>query len=326
MSRRKKKRGLPLGIALAVLVIGLVYAGVRGLLPEALTQVLQDSTASQEPSDSLEGFSGEAQVYYIDVGQGDSELIRLSQDSGESFDILIDAGTRSTKQELSDYLRQLGVENLDVVIGTHPHEDHIGGMAQVLEDFPVGVLYLPETSDDMTPTTKTYEDLLDAVEENQVTVKAGQAGQTLLEGDGVEMTVLSPSRTDYTDLNDYSIVTKLTVEETSFLFQGDAEAGVEEEILDSGADVACDVIKLGHHGSSTSSSRAYLEAASPSAAVISCGVGNDYGHPHEETLESLEDLGIPAYRTDTQKTLMAQTDGKQITWTTGLYSVVDAAS
>ena len=145
----------------------------------------------------------------------------------------------------------------------------------------------------MTPTTKTYEDLLDAVEQNQVTVKAGQAGQTLLEGDGVEMMVLSPSRTDYTDLNDYSIVTKLTVGETSFLFQGDAEAGVEEEILDSGADVACDVIKLGHHGSSTSSSRAYLEAASPSAAVISCGVDNDYGHPHEETLESLEDLGIP---------------------------------
>ena len=312
MSQRSGKKSSPLMILLGILVVGAAV----------VLQQLGLFETEKPVSENLSG-SAEAQVYFIDVGQGDSELIRL-KDSG--IDILIDAGTRSTKQELADYLKELGVDDIDILIGTHPHEDHIGGMAKIIEEFPIGTLYLPETSDEMTPTTKTYESLLDAAESKNVTVRTASAGDMLLEQGNTSFKVLSPSHTDYDNLNDYSIVTRLKVGDTAFLFQGDAETPVEEEILDSGADVSCDVIKLGHHGSSTSSSRAYLEAANPSAAVISCGVGNEYGHPHRETMDLLEKLSITPYRTDTQKTLLAETDGKTIVWQTELKSVIDAAS
>lgn len=312
MSQRSGKKSSPLMILLGILVVGAAV----------VLQQLGLFETEKPVSENLSG-SAEAQVYFIDVGQGDSELIRL-KDSG--IDILIDAGTRSTKQELADYLKELGVDDIDILIGTHPHEDHIGGMAKIIEEFPIGTLYLPETSDEMTPTTKTYESLLDAAESKNVTVRTAAAGDVLLEQGSTSFKVLSPSHTDYDNLNDYSIVTRLKVGDTAFLFQGDAETPVEEEILDSGADVSCDVIKLGHHGSSTSSSRAYLEAANPSAAVISCGVGNEYGHPHRETMDLLEKLSITPYRTDTQKTLLAETDGKTIVWQTELESVIDAAS
>lgn len=312
MSQRSGKKSSPLMILLGILVVGAAV----------VLQQLGLFETEKPVSENLSG-SAEAQVYFIDVGQGDSELIRL-KDSG--IDILIDAGTRSTKQELADYLKELGVDDIDILIGTHPHEDHIGGMAKIIEEFPIGTLYLPETSDEMTPTTKTYESLLDAAESKNVTVRTAAAGDVLLEQGNTSFKVLSPSHTDYDNLNDYSIVTRLKVGDTAFLFQGDAETPVEEEILDSGADVSCDVIKLGHHGSSTSSSRAYLEAANPSAAVISCGVGNEYGHPHRETMDLLEKLSITPYRTDTQKTLLAETDGKTIVWQTELESVIDAAS
>lgn len=312
MSQRSGKKSSPLMILLGILVVGAAV----------VLQQLGLFETEKPVSENVSG-SAEAQVYFIDVGQGDSELIRL-KDSG--IDILIDAGTRSTKQELADYLKELGVDDIDILIGTHPHEDHIGGMAKIIEEFPIGTLYLPETSDEMTPTTKTYESLLDAAESKNVTVRTAAAGDVLLEQGNTSFKVLSPSHTDYDNLNDYSIVTRLKVGNTAFLFQGDAETPVEEEILDSGADVSCDVIKLGHHGSSTSSSRAYLEAANPSAAVISCGVGNEYGHPHRETMDLLEKLSITPYRTDTQKTLLAETDGKTIVWQTELESVIDAAS
>lgn len=312
MSQRSGKKSSPLMILLGILVVGAAV----------VLQQLGLFETEEPVSENVSG-SAEAQVYFIDVGQGDSELIRL-KDSG--IDILIDAGTRSTKQELADYLKELGVDDIDILIGTHPHEDHIGGMAKIIEEFPIGTLYLPETSDEMTPTTKTYESLLDAVEKMDVTMRTASAGDVLLEEGNISFKVLSPSHTDYDNLNDYSIVTRLKVGDTAFLFQGDAETPVEEEILDSGADVSCDVIKLGHHGSSTSSSRAYLEAVNPSAAVISCGVGNEYGHPHRETMDLLEKLSITPYRTDTQKTLLAETDGKNIVWQTELESVIDAAS
>lgn len=312
MSRRRSKKAGVSAIGILIVLAGLIAA--------ALHWETWEDLIPKEASVAFPGLSGKAQVYFLDVGQGDSELIRLPGEDGDSFDILIDAGTRSTKTELSDVLKELGVEDIEVMIGTHPHEDHIGGMAQILNDFPVDVLYLPQTSDSMTPTTKTYESLLDAAEENNVPIKAGKAGEKILEKDDVTFTILSPSHEEYSNLNDYSIVTRLTVGETAFLFQGDAEADVEEEILSNGYDLSCDVIKLGHHGSSTSSSKAYIEAASPSAAVISCGEGNEYGHPHEETLELLKEEGITVYRTDTQQTLLAETDGKKIQWTTGLAS------
>lgn len=312
MSQRSGKKSSPLMILLGILVVGAAV----------VLQQLGLFETEEPVSENVSG-STEAQVYFIDVGQGDSELIRLKD---SEIDILIDAGTRSTKQELADYLKELGVDDIDILIGTHPHEDHIGGMAKIIEEFPIGTLYLPETSDEMTPTTKTYESLLDAAESKNVTVRTAAAGDVLLEQGNTSFKVLSPSHTDYDNLNDYSIVTRLKVGDTAFLFQGDAETPVEEEILDSGADVSCDVIKLGHHGSSTSSSRAYLEAANPSAAVISCGVGNEYGHPHRETMDLLKKLSITPYRTDTQKTLLAETDGKTIVWQTELESVIDAAS
>lgn len=312
MSRKRRKKAGVSAIGIIVILAGLIAAVLHW---ESWEDLLP-----QEESMAFPSFSGKAQVYFLDVGQGDSELIRLPGEEGDSFDILIDAGTRATKTELSDVLKELGVEDIEVMIGTHPHEDHIGGMAQILNDFPVDVLYLPQISDSMTPTTKTYENLLDAAEENNVPIKAGKAGEKILEKEGVTFTILSPSHEEYSNLNDYSIVTRLTVGQTAFLFQGDAEKEVEQEILDNGYDLSCNVIKLGHHGSSTSSSKAYIEAASPSAAVVSCGAGNEYGHPHQETLALMAEEGITVYRTDTQQTLLAETDGKNIQWTTGLVS------
>lgn len=322
MSRRSRKKTSPLAILIALVLCGIggAAANFLGLFPEA-----EAPAAGSTISDTPESLDASAQIYYIDVGQGDSQLIRLNPDDSDPYDILIDAGTRSTKQELSDYLSELGVQNIDLLIGTHPHEDHIGGMAQIIKDFPIGTICLPETSEKMTPTTQTYESLLDAIEEKDVPVTAAEAGTFLLKTDEVTLQILSPSHQDYDNLNDYSIVTRLVVGEKSFLFEGDAEADVEQEILDAGYDVSCDVLKLGHHGSSTSSSAAYLKAANPEFAVISCGVDNDYGHPHRETMESLQKLSIQEYRTDEQKTLLAETDGKTIQWTTGLHSVIDAA-
>ena len=261
---------------------------------------------------------GSTSVYFIDVGQGDCELIRTP----DGQNILIDAGTNATGDKLVQYLEQLGVEQIDTLIATHPHEDHIGGMDEVVNAFPIGDVYLPKVADSQTPTTRTYERLLDAIADKGLSITPGRGGMTILDDDGIKLEFLAPNADSYADLNSYSIVAKLTCGQKSFLFTGDAESDSEEEMLHAGYDLRSDVLKCGHHGSSTSTSAAFLQAVQPTYAVISCGVGNDYGHPHRETLDKLNDAGVQIYRTDEQDTILAVCDGTDVTFQTGLGSLV----
>lgn len=304
MARRRRK--LPALTALLLLAAAAWFLG-SPQLGETWTDARTGAPVSGAQSAAPAG--DEVLVYYLDVGQADSQLIRLP----DGANILIDAGTRAAGDGLTAYLQELGVRKIDALIATHPHEDHIGGMAKVIGNFEVGRIYMPKVAESQTPTTRTYEDLLDAIAAKGLKITQAKAGVTVLEDGGAKVELLAPGGEAYDGLNDYSAVTKLTFFEKKFLFTGDAEKDSEREMVESGRDLKCDVLKCGHHGSSTSTTAAFLKAAGPSYAVISCGAGNDYGHPHKEVLDRLEKAGIAVYRTDLQGTILMRCDGERIT-------------
>lgn len=235
-------------------------------------------------------------VEYLDVGQADSILL---SSNGEYM--LIDAGNNEDGDDVVEYLKNAGVRTLKYVVGTHPHEDHIGGMDDVINAFDVQNVLLA----DATSNTQTYSDVLTALENKSLTAVVPEVGATFPLGDA-NVTVLAAQPAE--DLNNTSIVLRATYQNTSFLFMGDAEAEVEEAILQSGADIQSNVLKVGHHGSDTSTTSSFLSAVSPDAAVICCGAGNSYGHPSQATLDKL--AGIPVWRTDLNGTIYAMTDGE----------------
>ncbi len=258
---------------------------------------LPDGNLGSEPAAAaMDGST--MQVSFFDVGQGDCELIVLP----DGKTILIDAGESKSANDIISFLEEKGVSRLDYVIATHPHADHIGGMQKVIEAFDVGEIYMPKVEHD----TKTYENLLLTIQEKGLRIHTAKEGVSLIDEGGVSAQFVAPCSDSYKDLNNYSAVLRLTYGDVSFLFMGDAEQESEDQIT---ADVSADIIKLGHHGSSTSSSQAFLEAVSPSAAIISCGKDNSYGHPHEETLQTLDRLGVESYRTDQDGTVTVTTDG-----------------
>lgn len=265
--------------------------------------------------------SGDLQVYYLDVGQGDSELIFLP----DGTTLLIDSGDRSCINYITDALEDYGVEQIDILIASHPHADHIGCMATVVRNFDIDTIYMPRTSDSMTPTTVSYEKLLEAIAKKNLKVKTGKAGITAYHENGIRLEFLAPNSSDYNNLNNYSIVAKLTYQDTSFLFMGDAEQQSLKEMLRAGYDLHCDVLKLGHHGSSNAISKEFMNAVQPSYGIISCGAGNSYGHPHREALTLLQQFDVTTYRTDKDGTIQAVSDGKTIEFQTGLPSVLPAA-
>ena len=246
-------------------------------------------------------------VHFIDVGQGDCIYVRAPDGS----DMLIDAGENGNDKKILAYLKKYGDRELDYVVATHPHSDHIGSLDEVIADCTVHNVIMPRLSDVNTPTTSGYTSLLKAVKKSKAKVISAKPGKVFMLQDAV-CTVLSP-KTQSENLNNMSVVLRLELGERSFLFTGDAETEVEKQMLqgDYASKLNVDVLKLGHHGSHTSSSAAFLKAVLPEYGVISCGAGNDYGHPHKETLQKLSKLETTVMRTDKQGSIRFYTDGAE---------------
>lgn len=200
---------------------------------------------------------------------------------------------------------RLGIDKLDVVIGTHPHADHIGGLIDVIRELTVKEVIDPG----VIHTTKTFEEYLTLIDEKDITFTEGRAGMRRDLGDGVIFEILHPQNPSSQHLNDASVVVRITYGDISFLFAGDAEEASELEMIQRSHDLKSTVLKTGHHGSSTSTSRSFLDAVNPEIAVIMCAEGNTYGHPHAQTLQRLIDSGIDVYRTDISGNIVITTDG-----------------
>ena len=245
-----------------------------------------------------------ARVHFIDVGQADCILITSNDEA-----MLIDAGNNDDDTIIINYLQSCGITKLKYAVGTHPHEDHIGALDDVIKNLEVDNVLMPK----IAANTATFEDVLDAISQKGLQITAPQAGDTYSVGDAM-LTSVGSYLGD--DLNNASIMLRMTCGEVSFLFTADAEAEAEEAALATGLVLKSDVLKVGHHGSRTSSSPAFLSAVAPDHAVITCGKDNDYGHPHAETMDSLSSLGCAVYRTDEMGTVVASTDGESIVWST----------
>ncbi|WP_319001006.1 ComEC/Rec2 family competence protein [Clostridium estertheticum] len=262
--------------------------------------------------------NGNLRVSYIDVGQADSILIEQGTSS-----MLIDAGNNEDSSTVKNYITNEGITKLDYIVGTHPHEDHIGGLDYVINSFQIGKIYMPKA----TSNTKTFLDVVSAIKAKGMKVTAPTVGETFKVG-GATATILAPNSTGYEDLNNFSIVIRLTFGNNSFIFDGDAEGTSENEMLSKGSDISADVLKVGHHGSSSSTTQSFLDKVNPKYAVISVGKDNSYGHPHKSTMDKLKAKGVKVYRTDESGTIVATSDGKNITFNTkpGSYAFLGAGS
>ena len=245
-------------------------------------------------------------VHFIDVGQGDSTLL---ESAGEF--VLIDAGEKEYGDDVVDYLRSRCADTLKYVIATHPHSDHVGGLTKVINTVSTQNFITSETDQ----TTRTWLNVLDAVDRNDVNYIDAEPGATYSFGEA-EFTVLGPLSQSSSGYNNDSVVIRAACGDIRFLLTGDAEKQSEKELLNAGTDLKADVLKCGHHGSSSSSTAKFLKAVRPTYAVISCGEDNDYGHPHKETLQKLEMLGCTVYRTDEDGTVIAYTDGHTLSFST----------
>lgn len=297
-SKRKNKKEL--WLVLIFMILGLVFKLDDGLYEKLTDTVFKENTNIEENIDGNVDTEGELlKVSFLDVGQADSILINANNKY-----MLIDAGNNEDGEKLVMYLKSLGIEKFDYVVGTHAHEDHIGGMDNIIDSFDIGTFYMP----DVITTTKTFEDVLDSLEKKNLNFDTPQIGSTFDLGKAKIETIYVGK--DSKNLNNSSIILKLTYGNVSFLFTGDTESDVEKTLLNK--DIESDVLKVAHHGSNTSSSNAFLKKVNPKYAIISVGTGNSYGHPKSVILDRLEKLGTKIYRTDELGTIIVTTDGEKI--------------
>ncbi len=284
---KKKSKKTPFSL-LGIIVVALVlfYNSDWKLPPKSNVENLPESC--------------EVIAHYIDVGQGDSAFIELP--NGKCM--LIDAGENEYGVTVCNYIRKMGKSYIDYVVATHPHSDHVGGMDDVIKEFEIGEFYMP----DCTNNTKTFESMVDCLLQKDITAHIAQQGVVIADEGDLKIEIVSPNG-DYDDLNNYSAVVKLTYGRVSYLFTGDAETYAENRIS---ADVSAQVLKVGHHGSETSTGARFLKRVNPQVAVISVGKQNEYGHPHSQVVQRLMDHGAQILRTDRDGTVVVATDGKQI--------------
>lgn len=277
-------------LILFILLVALVFTGCD----------MEVDDSSTDNSD----YKNDLIVHFIDVGQGDGIFIQFP--NGETS--LIDGGPRISSEKLIAYLKSLNVNKIDYLIVTHPHEDHIGGLPEVINNFEVGNIYMP----DITANTVIFEDLLKEIKSKGLKITIGKGGDEILNTEGLKYEILAPNDNEYSETNNFSIVTKITFKESSFIFTGDAELESERDILEHGYNLSSDVIKIGHHGGSTSTTEEFLDKVNPEYAVISCGANNTYGHPHRETIDKLNKHNINILRTDELGSITISSDGENI--------------
>ena len=257
-------------------------------------------------SSAYKAKDGDIAVHFIDVEQGDSALIIAGD-----YTVLIDAGEFSEKSKVITYIRSLDIDHLDMVIASHAHSDHIGSLSAVINEYGTDKLLMADISEEMTPVTSSFENMLDAAEDCNAEIVFVDKGDIYKLSEDCTIEILAPVNS-YEDHNNYSIVCRFNYKDISFLFTGDIENLAERDIVDSGTDISADVIKIAHHGSQTSSLKVFMQAVDPDYAVISVGSPNDYGHPHKETLELLDILDIDVYRTDINGDIVFFSDGTNI--------------
>lgn len=249
---------------------------------------------------------GEASVSFIDVGQGDCKLISTGE-----YNILIDSGDIDCENEVVGFLKYSGIERLDIVIVTHPHTDHYGAMYEVLRNFEVGLCLMPELPENKIPYGITYERLLTVIDNNNIPARYAKADERFYLGDDCYLDILSPRFYDYGDLNDFSITAKFVHGENSFLFTGDLQEFSELDLIENGADVDADVLKVGHHGSAGASCAEFLNEVTPDIAVFEAAEYNLYRHPRTEVLDRLKDAGCTeTYSTANNGNIVIISDGK----------------
>lgn len=256
---------------------------------------------NQNQNDYINTNNDLLKVHYLDVGQGDS--IFIEPPNNETM--LIDAAESYQSENIINYLKNLNYKKIDYVIGTHPHTDHIGGLKDIINTFEIGKIYMPK----VVSTTKTYESLLMAIKDKNLKINTAKAGTSIIDTDALKINILAPTNSTYTELNNYSVVTKITYGSTKFLFMGDAEKLSENEIKEN---VTADVIKIGHHGSNTSSSIDFIKKVNAKYGIISVGLNNKYNLPKEEIITNWENSGTKIYLTSINGTIRASSDGTNI--------------
>lgn len=270
----------------------------------SLGKTTADTTERSEEGGSLPEESS-FEIHFIDVGQADAALILCAGDA-----MLIDGGNAEDSNLIYSYLKKQGIAHLDYVVCTHAHEDHVGGLSGALTAATVGRVLAPVKSYD----TKAFSNFVSKTEAQGKTVEVPRAGDAFLLGDA-SVTVLGPVK-EYEETNDTSIVLRIVYGNTSFLFTGDMESTAELDLIESGAILKSTLLKVGHHGSSTSTSYRFLREVAPQYGVISVGTGNSYGHPHEVVMSRLRDADVTLYRTDLQGDIVCKSDGERLTFTT----------
>ena len=266
------------------------------LLTMAACDIATDTIPSKD-------YHSELIVHFIDVGQGDSTLVQLP--NGEVA--LIDGGARNAKDKVVEYIKGLGIEEIDYIIATHPHEDHIGGLPHVIRNFIIHKIYMPNR----TANTLVFEELLLEIEKKNLKIDIVKAKDYIIDEEGLKVYFLAPNRDDYSQTNDFSIVTKIDYLKNSLIIAGDAEESSEIDMVNSNLDLRADLLRVGHHGGRSSSTEGFLNKVNPKYSIISVGRDNNYGHPHEETLERLSKVGTEILRTDQVGDIVFVSDGQK---------------
>ena len=321
LTKAQKKKLLSLLMA-AVVICAAWFMTTRGQSIQPLVEYfpfLEEIFPQERVPVSAPASGDRLRVHILDVGQADCILIQ-----GPEKTMVIDGGEADDADTIIGYLGDQGVTEIDYYLNTHPHADHYGGITRVMEAIPTHEFFHHPVPEEHTPTTRGYQKLISYLAESKTKTTVLDPGDTVALGNGAELTILAPLE-EYDDMNNNSLVGRLVYGKRAFLFTGDAERKSENAILESGVELSADVYSIPHHGSNTGMSQKFLDAVDPEFATISVGEGNDYGHPHQDTLERLHKAGVPCLRTDLLGNIVIETEGEGLVIVTDQGQVIKSA-